>query len=62
MELDTRAFVVKIQFILNSQGNEKFTLFCQGTYDFQNLGNEISFIADYEYIRKSAFGSLAGKL
>ena len=27
-------------FNLNFQGNEKFGLFSQGTYDFQNLGNE----------------------
>ena len=37
-------------FNLNSQGNEKFELFSQGYYNFQNLGNETLLIADYEDI------------
>ena len=37
-------------FNLNSQGNEKFELFSQGTYDFKNSVNETLFIADYEDI------------
>ena len=37
-------------------------LFSQGTYDFQNLGNETLFIADHENVKKSAFHWLAAKL
>ena len=62
MDLDSRIFVIKIQFNLNSQGNEKLELSSQVTYDFQNLEMNL-FIADYEYVGKSAFGNwLAGKL
>ena len=42
-------------FNLNSQGSEKFELFSQGTYDFQNVGNETPFIADYKDIKMSSF-------
>ena len=47
---------------LNSQGNEKCELFSQGTYDFQILGNETLFMADYENVKKSTFDWLATKL
>ena len=48
---------------MNSQENEKFEFFCQETCNFQNLGNETLFIADYKYVhvRKSAFGWLTAK-
>ena len=46
-------------FNLNSQGNE---LFSQGIYDFQNLGNETLFIADYENVKKSVFDWLPTNL
>ena len=49
-------------FNLNSYGNEKFELFSQETYDFQNLGNESLFVADYENVKKSTFDWLATKL
>ena len=61
-KLDSSVCEIKIHFTLNSQGNEKFQLFCQGKYDFQNLESEISFIVDYKYVRKSAFDWLAAEL
>ena len=51
MELNSCVCRMKVVFNLNSQGNEKFDLFSQGTYDFQNLGNETLFIADYENVK-----------
>ena len=39
VELDSRVCVTKIDFSLNSKANEKFELFCQRSYDSQNLGN-----------------------
>ena len=62
MELDPRVYIIQILFNLNYQGNEKFELFSQGIYDFQNLGNETLFIADHENVKKSAFDWLAAKL
>ena len=56
MDLDSRVCVITIHLNLNSQGNEKFELFCQGAYVFENLGNETSFIANYDYVRKYVFG------
>ena len=41
MELDSRVYVTKIISNLNFQGNEKFELFSQGTYDLKNFGNEL---------------------
>ena len=38
-------------FNLNSQRDEKFELFSQGTYDFKNLRNETLFITDYETVK-----------
>ena len=60
VELDSH--LIKIHVNLNSQRNEHFEIFCQETYDFQNLRKETSFIADYEYVRKSTFGWLAATL
>ena len=40
---------------LSCQGNEQFELFSQGTYNFQNLGNETLFIADHKNVKKSKF-------
>ena len=63
MELDSRVYVIEILFNLNSQGDKKSDLFSQGTYDFQNFGNETSFnTSDYENVKKSAFDWLAAKL
>ena len=55
MELDSCVCRMKLLFNLSSLGNEKFELFSQGTYDFQNVGNETLFIADYEDIKISSF-------
>ena len=55
-EFDSRVYAIKILFDLNSQGNEKFELFSQGTCDFPNFGNEPLLNADYENVKKSAFG------
>ena len=54
-QLDYCVYIVKILFNLNSQGNAKFELFSQGTYDFQNFRNKILFIANYKHVKKSAF-------
>ena len=61
-KLDSRMYVIKILFNLNSQGNEKFELFYQETYDFQNVRNETLFIVEHENVKESAFGWLAVKL
>ena len=54
LELDSFVYVIKILSNLNAQGNEKFLkLFSQGTYGYQNFGNETLFIADYEIVKKS---------
>ena len=47
---------------MNSQRNEKFELFSQGTHNFQNFGNETLFISDYEIVKKSTSDWLAAKL
>ena len=52
LEVDSRVYVINILFNLNSQGNEKFDVLSQGTYDIQNLGNETLFIADHESVKK----------
>ena len=53
MELDFFSLLMKIALNFKSQGTEKFELFCQGTYDSQNLRYEILVIADYEYVKIS---------
>ena len=45
-----------------SQGIEKFELFSQGTYDFQNLRNETLVIADYDYVKLFSFAMFDMKL
>ena len=62
--LNERSLVcrMKMFFNLNSQGNEEFELLSQGTYDFQNVGNETLFISDYEDIKSSVIQQLAVKL
>ena len=62
MEQDYCSYVIKILFNLNSQGNEEFELFSQGTYDFQNFRNEILYIADHDDIKNSVFDCLTAKL
>ena len=62
MKLNSCVCRMKVFFNLISQGNEKFKLLFQRTYDFQNLGNETVFIADYKNVKKSAFDLLATKL
>ena len=36
-----------------SHGTDKYDLFSQGAYNFQNLRNEIMAIDDYEYLKIS---------
>ena len=55
-------YVMKILFNLNSQGIEKFDLFSQRTYNFQNSGNKTLFIADYQNVKKSTYDWLDAKL
>ena len=55
MELDFCSFQTKIALNFNSHGREKFELFSQGTYNFQNLRNDTLVIADYEYVKISRF-------
>ena len=62
LELDSIVYVIKILFNLNSQVNEKFELFSQLTYEFQNLVNETLFITDHKNVKKFAFDWLAAKL
>ena len=62
LKLDSGVYVNKILFNLNFQGNRKFEVFSQGTYDFQNFRNKTLFIADYEKVKKCAFDWLAAKL
>ena len=52
----------KILFNLNFQGNEKFKLASQETYDFQNLGNQTLLIVGHENVKKFAINYLAAKL
>ena len=55
MELDFCSFQINIALNFKSQTTEKFELFSQGTYIFQNLRYETLVIADYEYAK--IFGS-----
>ena len=52
-ENDSCVYVIKL-FNLNSRRNEKFELFSQVTYEFQNFENKTLFIADHENFKKSA--------
>ena len=47
---------------LNSQGNKKLELLSQGTYDFQNFGDETLFITDHADVKKSAPHRFAYKI
>ena len=62
MELDFCSFQIKIALNFNFQGNEKFELSSQGTYNFQNLRNETLVIADYEYAKISRIAVMDVKL
>ena len=62
MELDFCSFQIKIVLNFKSQGTEKFELFSQGTYNFQNSRNEIWVIADYEYVKIFSFAMFDMKL
>ena len=62
MEINSCVCRMKVFFNLNSQRNEKFELFSQGTYDFQNLGNETQFIANYENIKIFYFSVVCCKV
>ena len=62
MELNSCVCRMKVFSNLNSQGNGKFQIFAEGTYDFQNLENETLFIADHKIVKKSAFDWLAAVL
>ena len=55
MELDFCSFQMKIAWNFKFQGTEKFKLFSQGTYNFQNLRNEALVITDYEYEKNFSF-------
>ena len=48
VELDFCGSVMKIASNYKSRGTEKIELSSQGTYNFQNLGNETLIIADYK--------------
>ena len=64
-QTSTEHALFKLLLFLNhvaDQGNKKFELFSQGTYNFQNFRNETLFIANYENVKKSAFDRLAEKL
>ena len=52
MELDFRAFVIKIDLNFNSQGTKNVELFSQGTYSSQYLTYVTLFIA----ITKQSYG------
>ena len=53
---------MKINFNLNSQGNENIDCFFQETYNFQMLENETLIITGYEDIKISVFYWLDVKL
>ena len=53
---------MKINFNLNSQGNESIDCFFQETYNFQMLENETLIITGYEEIKISVFYWLDVKL
>ena len=62
MELDFCSFQIKIALNFKSQETEKFELFSQGIYNFQNLRNGTLVIADYEYVKIFSFAVFDMKL
>ena len=62
LEIDSRVYVIKILFNLNSQENKKFELFSQGTNNLQSFEHVTLLIADYENEKKSENDWLAAKL
>ena len=62
MESDFGCFPIKIALNFKSQGTEKFELFFQGTYNFQDLRNETLVIADYEHAKIFSFAMSDMKL
>ena len=62
MELNFCSFQSKVALNFKSRGTEKFELFSQGTYNFQNLRNETLVIADYEYAKIFSFALFDMKL
>ena len=62
MELAFCSFQIKLVLNFKSQGTEKFELFSQETYCFQNLRYETLVIADYEYVKISRIAVMNFKL
>ena len=62
MELDFCSFQIKIALNFKSQGTEKFKLFSQGIYNFQNARNKTLVIADCKYAKIFSFAKFDMKL